>query len=167
MKITESSITLDFPDNNCFRFQDCKGYKAIQNHFKEMDVCRYDQESDTLYIIELKDWSEVTLGNKEDSNKRIRDLVKKSVDSVCMFMSILLGKPHSILIQECSPFTISGGTKLRLLSIINCKAADTIYISAINSEYKSRFVSYSKLFDINSFLVLPKDKAMQRFEWIS
>ena len=39
MAITESSITLNFPDNNYFRFQDCKGYKDIQDNFKEMDAC--------------------------------------------------------------------------------------------------------------------------------
>lgn len=38
MIITESAITLNFPDNNYFRFQDCEGYQALSGHnFKEMD----------------------------------------------------------------------------------------------------------------------------------
>ena len=37
MAITESSITLNFPDNNYFRFEDCQGYKDIQDNLKEMD----------------------------------------------------------------------------------------------------------------------------------
>jgi hypothetical protein len=167
MPITESSITLNFPDENYFRFQDCKGYKDIQNHFKEMDACWYDNSTDTLYIIELKDWSIAILTDTDYSNKRIWDLVKKSVDSICMFMSILLEKPHSIFIQACSPFVISGATKIILLSIVNCKSSDTGYISFINTEYKSRFGSYAKLFEVKSFLVLTKDKAKEKFHWIA
>lgn len=75
MSITESSITLNFPDNNYFRFQDCNGYKTIQNNFKEMDACWYDQASDILYIIELKDWSVANLTDSTFSDKRIWDLV--------------------------------------------------------------------------------------------
>jgi hypothetical protein len=166
MPITESSITLNFPDNNYFRFQDCNGYKTIQNHFKEMDACWYDQASDILYMIELKDWSIANLTDSTFSDKRIWDLVKKSVDSVCMFMAIILGKPHSDSIQSCSPFTISATTKIKLLSIVNCNASDTAYISTINTEYKSRFGSYAKLFEIDAFLVLTKDRAMLRFNWV-
>jgi hypothetical protein len=56
MPITESSITLNFPDNNYFRLGDCEGYKILQNHFAEMDVCWYDSTKDILYLIELKNW---------------------------------------------------------------------------------------------------------------
>ena len=56
MPITESGITLNFPDNNYFRLGGCDGYKKIQNNFSEMDACWYDQANDTLYIIELKNW---------------------------------------------------------------------------------------------------------------
>jgi hypothetical protein len=49
MPITESSVTLNFPDNNYFRLCDCDGYKAIQNNFAEMDVCWYDQKKVSVY----------------------------------------------------------------------------------------------------------------------
>jgi hypothetical protein len=182
MPIIESSITLNFPDNNYFRLCDCDGYKAIQNHFAEMDVCWYDQTSDTLYIIELKNWENNSFAEESDpnytpdeiqkmkegiSNYRIGNLLKKSVDTTCMFMSILLGKVNGIKIQQCSPFTISNNTTIKLLSIINWTDIDNTYISNINTQYKSKFNSYAKLFDIKTFLVLPKDKASQLFTWIS
>jgi hypothetical protein len=115
MPITESSITLNFPDNNYFRLCDCDGYKAIQNNFAEMDVCWYDQANDTLYIIELKNWDNNTLAEEINpnytpekiqemkagiSNYRIGNLLKKSVDTTCMFMSILLGKVNGRNIQN-------------------------------------------------------------------
>lgn len=167
MSITESLITLNFPDKNYFRFQDCQGYKSIQNHFKEMDVCWYDVNNDILYLIELKDWSVADLSNTGYSEQRIWDLVKKSVDSVSMIISILLKKPHSTSIQTCLPFSISNETKIKLLSIVNCNNADKVFVATVNTEYKSRFNAYAKLFDINTFVVLTKDKATQLFDWIS
>ena len=101
------------------------------------------------------------------SNYRIGNLLKKSVDTTCMFMSILLGKVNGIEIQQCSPFTISNSTTIKLLSIINWTDIDSTYNSNINTKYKSKFNSYAKLFDIKTFLVLPKDKATELFTWIS
>jgi hypothetical protein len=182
MPITESGITLNFPDNNYFRFEDCEGYKDIQDHFKEMDVCWHDQVNDILYVIELKDWKNGKLIEEGDSSyspQQIQDmrggisksniniLVKKSVDSASMFMSVLLQKPYAANIQFCSPFTITHNTQIKLLSIINWTNPDTTYISNIHTAYQSKFRPYAKLFDIKVYIVLTKDKAMQAFDWIS
>ncbi|MBN8683184.1 MAG: hypothetical protein J0L99_11025 [Chitinophagales bacterium] len=182
MPITESGITLNFPDNNYFRFENCKGYRDIQDNFKEMDVCWYDQRNDTLYLIELKNWGNNRLSEETDpafspqaiiemkeriSKKRIIDLVKKSVDSVCMNMSLILLKPYAANIQACCPFTITNATQIVLLSIINWTSSDVTYISSINSEYKAKFKSYAKLFDIKIYTVLTRDAAMRQYDWIS
>ncbi len=38
MSISESGITLNFPDNNYFRFQNCKAYQKLSNiHFNFKD----------------------------------------------------------------------------------------------------------------------------------
>ena len=180
--MTESSITLNFPDSNFFRFEDCKGYKDIQDNFKEMDVCWYEEATNTLYIIELKDWKDGKLIEETDldfpkesiiekkskiSISNISILVKKSLDSVSMFMSMLLEKPYSATIQACSPFTINKTTKIKLLSIINWTSADQTYISVINSAYKSKFKPYAKLYDIKTFVLMTKQQAMQAYNWIS
>lgn len=182
MTITESSITLDFPDNNCFRFEKCKGYKDIQNNFKEMDVCWYEQITDTLYIIELKDWKDGKLIEERDpsvsaqqikemkegiSKFQINTLVKKSVDTVCMFMSVLLERPYASNIQACAPFQISKSTKIKLLSIINWTNSDISYIANVNTEYRAKMNPYAKLFGIQTFLVMTKNQAVQKFNWIA
>ena len=168
MAITESSIKLDFPDKNFFRFEDCSGYNSIQNHFKEMDAGWYDNTNDILYIIELKDWSYASLSSlpKENSSNRIWDLVKKSVDSTCMLMSTILGTVQGQEIQKCIPFKIDINTEVKLISIIHCDPSDYVFVSYINTEYKSRFYSYAKLFNINSYFVMTRQKATQIFDWI-
>lgn len=181
MPITESGITLNFPDNNFFRIGDCQGYKDIQNNFAEMDACWYDSANDTLYIIELKDWKNNRLNEENDpnysadeilqmktgiSNYRIGNLLKKSIDTTCMFMSILLENQHGLNIQKCAPFSVTSDTKIVLLSIINWTDSESTYISNVNTQYKSKFNAYAKLFDIKTFLVLTKEKAAERFEWV-
>ena len=83
-----------------------------------------------------------------------------------MFMSILLEKPYSVNIQNCSPFTISKTTKIKLLSIINWTNPDATYIASIYSEYKSRFSPYAKLFDIQTFVVMTKNQAQEKYDWV-
>jgi hypothetical protein len=181
MPITESGITLDFPDTNFFRFEKCKGYKHIQDNLKEMDVCWYDKINDILYIIELKDWGNGILDEESDPTKspesienlkrnisqaRIHALVKKSLDSVCMFASVLLNKPYAVHIQACSPFVVTHQTTIKLLSIINWNSPDSTYLDMVNTAYKSKFKPYAKLFNISSYLVLPKTEASQFFAWV-
>ena len=180
MTITESGITLNLPDNNFFRFENCPGHRDLQ-YLKEMDVCWYEQATDTLYLIELKGYENNNLIEENDPNisaqtieemkkristHRIFDLWKKSVDSVSMFMSVLLNKPYAENIQACSPFTITHTTTIRLLSIINWTSPDLTYISNINTEYKSRFKPYAKLYNIETFLVMTKNQASQIYSWI-
>jgi hypothetical protein len=187
MLVIESGITLNFPDDNYFRFEEfgkpiCDGYKEIQHNFKVCDVCWYDQANDILYIIELKDWANgIVLNEEENSNytkediekikkgitkHHIHELFKKSLDSVSMFISILLNTPYSTKIQRCSPFTITNTTKIKLLSIINWTNADTTYISNIHSAYKSYFKPYATLFGIRTYVVMTKDQAQKAYSWI-
>ncbi len=77
MPYTESGITLHFPDNNYFCFENCTLYQKYSgNHFKEMDACWIDVANKTFYLIELKDHTNANLNQTETLNK-IVELVKK------------------------------------------------------------------------------------------
>jgi hypothetical protein len=180
MAITESGITLDFPDNNFFRFQDCTAYSTLQN-LKEMDACWYDQASDVLFLIELKDWKNARISEELDpkytldeiqekkkgiSNHRKHELVKKSVDSVSMCLSMILQHPQGKAIQNCAPFSITRSTQIKLLSIINWTDSDVTYLSNMNDEYRALVQPYAKLFNIKTYMVMTKAQASQAFEWI-
>lgn len=182
MSITESGITLNFPNENYFRFQDCPGYRAIQQNFKEMDCCWFDEDSNRLYLIELKDWGDGTLLEENDgvstaekidemkkriSKYRIQELFKKSLDSTAMIMSIKLNTPYSSKINDCIPFEINNNTEVTLLSIINWSNPDPSYISTVHSQYKTLFKSYAKLYDIKGYAVMTKSQAEERFDWVN
>jgi hypothetical protein len=183
MAITESGITLTFPDHRFFRFQDCSGYKAIQNHLKEVDACWYNQEADELYLIELKQWTTGRLREEDDpdytptgiatlknriSESQVDRLIKKFVDSISMFHSVLLGKPHGRQqIQPCMPFTITPETKVILLCIVDWTDPDPMYIMALNDRFKEKCLPYSKLHGMKNLGILQKSIACQHFNWIS
>lgn len=68
----ESGISLDFPTNSWFRFQDCNAFKHLSgNHFKEMDVCWLDRTDNTFYLIELKDYTETDPEEENTSEERV------------------------------------------------------------------------------------------------
>lgn len=131
-----------------------------------MDACWYDTQANVLYMIELKDWTIADLSQTPYTEQRIWDLVKKSVDSVNMLASILLGKPHAVNFLPCIPFAINVNTTIKLMSIIHCNDQDQPLIASINQEYKTRFNSYAMLFDIRSFFVMTHNQAIARFDWI-
>ena len=56
---TESGITIDLPDEiEFFCFENCEGYRILSGyHFKEMDIGWYDSSENTLYLVELKDFT--------------------------------------------------------------------------------------------------------------
>lgn len=168
MAIIESDIKLDLPATECFRFEVCPAYRSIQQNFKEMDAGWYDGASNTLYLIELKDWTRATLRSAggENINKRVNDLVKKSVDSACMIVAILMDTNHGQSIANCFPFRLPSNVKLKFISIVHCSPSDELVISNINTQYKTKFASYAKLFDIASFFVISRSRAMNAFSWV-
>ena len=180
MPYTESSITLNFPDNNYFRLSECDAYKQL-NHIREMDFCWYDKGKDKLYLIELKDWGNASIDEENDpavsaeaideikqgiTKYRIKNLLEKSLDTLCMFSSILLNRPTGRRINDCAPFDITLNTEIILLSVINWNVPDFSYVSDINSAYRSQLNSYAKLFGVEKYLVMTKQSATGLFDWI-
>jgi len=180
MVFTESSITLEFPDDNYFRICECPAYKKMQ-HIREMDFCWYNQNDNKLFLIELKNWGNDSIDEEQDINieqekineikegiykYRIRNLLEKSLDTLCIFSSILLGRPLGNRINNCAPFNINTDTEIILLSIINWSSSDDSYISNINTAYRSKFNSYAKLFGVKSYYVLTKTLASDTFQWV-
>lgn len=156
---TESNITLNFPDTNYFRFADCAGYKRLSGYsFKEMDACWYDTTTNTYWLFELKDFTQVdvrqTLGDK------VQEFVKKAVDSLCMFLSI----KHSYNAQDleaCIPIQLSIDTQFKFVIIVHCHSSQKADIQLLHNSFRHQFKPYSELFNVKHYAVMEHSSAIK------
>ena len=166
MAYIESNIKLNFPDSNHFRFQDIEAYKELSGYsFKEMDACWYDTEANVFYMIELKDYTEGNIGERENRLQRTYNLVKKSVDSLCMLLAMFAETKHGKKFIDELPFNIARDCQVVLVSIVNISQEQKEYLGFIRDDYRSKFESYRRLFDLKA-VILSRDSAVERFIWV-
>ncbi len=166
MPYTESGITLNFPDNNFFCFENCAGYQQFSgNHFKEMDAGWFDITENKIFLIELKNYSD-TATSTENAEKRVWNMIKKSIDSCLMLHSILLGTEPSDDIQRCLPQPFNNDFKIRLFHIIHAKAEQRADIQFLSDSFKAKFIAYKALFGVEHANVISYDQAKRFLSWV-
>lgn len=159
---TESNITLHFPDSNFFRFSTCGGYTAQSgNHFKEMDACWYDADDNIYWLIELKDFSLASLTTPDTIEKRSWDMVKKAVDSLCMFLSSKHDYPYSANLNSCFPFIPNHTTQFKFVTIVHCDQTQKPDVQLLNERFRDKFKPYAALFGVINFSVVEHSAAMK------
>jgi hypothetical protein len=159
---TESSITLNFPDNNYFRFADCPGYRKFSgNNFKEMDACWHNAGDNIYWLIELKDYTaDLTAGNSIES--RVWNILKKAVDSISMFLSVKHQYAYGQTdLQPCMPVAPDAATNFSVFTVVHCPEANKADIQLLHNSFRSKFMPYAKLFGITSYGVLEHTQAMR------
>lgn len=166
--ITESNITLDFPDERFFRLESCPGYRKLSGyHFKEMDVCWYDHAQQLYWLIELKDYSLGNLDSSSSIEKKAMDLVKKSVDTVSMFLAMQHQYPYAAHLLPCVPDgNIPSDIRLKLLSIIRCESSQRPDVQLLNNAYRNRFKPYAELFNIRHYTVAEYSAAVRLLPFV-
>lgn len=160
---TESNITLNFPDTNFFRFADCAGYSALSgNYFKEMDACWLDTGGNLYWLIELKDFSLATLTTPETIEKKSWDIVKKAVDSLCMFLSSKHTYPYASNLNPCFPVPPPNNTtQFKFVTIIHCDTGQKADVQLIHEKFKIKFKPYAELFGITNYAVIEHSTAIR------
>jgi len=166
MGFTESSIRLDFPDEKYFRFEDLDTYRSLSGlSFKEMDACWYDEENKMFYLIELKDFTEANLFEEQSRYGRTFNLLKKSIDSLVMMLSMFLATSKGNELKSEISFDIPKETKLYFISILHIKETQRDYLNFIRDKYRNEFIAYAKLFSLHHTIVSRK-KAIEKFTWV-
>jgi len=168
MPFTESGITLNFPDSNYFCFENCFGFQTLSAfHFKEMDACWFDTENRILYVIELKDFTNADIEDKDKdiAKKRVWNLVKKSVDSLCMFLAILNNTQFSTKISSCLPPNIKlQDFSIKFIHIINCLDKQE-GVQFLRDDFIQKIKPYQMLFDFK-FSILTYQQAKKHLHEI-
>ncbi len=166
MPYTESGITLNFPDNNFFCFENCAGYQQFSgNHFKEMDAGWFDTTENKIFLIELKDFTEATIVG-EYAEKRVWDMIKKSIDSCLMLQSILVGTQPSTDIQSCLPQLFTRDFKISVFHIIHTNEEQKADIQFLSDSFKAKFIAYKALFGVEHANVISYDQAKRFLNWV-
>ncbi len=172
MPFTESGVTLNFPDGNFFCFENCPGYRQYSgNHFKEMDAGWFDLANSTLYLVELKDFTAANLARTnateiQSVEKRIWNLVKKSIDSCMMLASIQLGSPKALDISACLPQSPGRMDELFLVNILSSDRSQQADIAFIRTAYLDRLKPYKELFGIKRCTLLTYEQAKVHLPWV-
>lgn len=160
--MTESGITLTFPDANYFRFQDCRAYQSLSGYyFKEMDVCWYEAATDIYWLIELKDYRLANLKDAEGVKGRAWDIAKKAVDTLNMFLSCQHNYPLGVGLLACMSYAPVAGTKLNVITIVQCDNSQNADIQLLSDAFKIRFKAYAQLFNINLYSVMSYVQAVR------
>ncbi len=87
----ESGLQITLPDGECFRFQECPSYKSLSgNNLSEMDFGWWDSSKDTLWLLELKDYSHLTPPQRLP-DYLLEKLTNKVTDSLMILSSVWSG----------------------------------------------------------------------------
>jgi hypothetical protein len=158
--IVESGISLSFPDNHFFRFEDCEVYnrKLKAFSFKEVDVCWYQKSKDLYWFIELKDYSR-DFEAFEKIEDRVSNILQKAINSLSMFLSrkhdYELGKE----LKTCFNPKPEEKTKLILIAIIHTSSSTVTHVPLMNDRFKQKFRAYADLFSIDLFAIIDHNQA--------
>lgn len=172
MPFTESGITLHFPDSNYFCFENCKGYQRLSgSFFKEMDAGWFDIENNTVYLIELKDFTNAGLRLETEESKkfldaRVWDLVKKSVDSCAMLAVALLKTDAGKDILTCLPQKSFELKQVKLIHIIKANEHQKEEIQFLKDSFNAKFKSYKNLFGLKGYSILTYEQAKKHLSFV-
>ena len=157
----ESGISLNFPDENHFRFEKCETYCKLNGFgFKEMDACWFDIENNKFFCVELKDY---TLANMRlKSQDIIENLVNKSVHTLQMLNARILNTEFSTGFNDDVSFPFPENAEINLISILKLDKKQKADFNPIRDVIKGRLKPYQKLFDIN-VLITTHEGAMKKF----
>jgi len=120
-----------------------------------MDIGWYNPGDDTLYLVELKDFTFKNIADKSIADAVVFDLVKKSVDSMSMIMAVKAGTSYSAFVRPCLPSSFNLSSSLiKIIHIINCPSDKEDSIQYIHDKFKEHFKAYQRLFDVQHCAVV-------------
>ncbi len=163
--ISESKITIEFPDKFHFRLEKCKAYTNLSgNHFKEMDICWYEVNECKYWLIELKDYTDTNTEIEANLKLRVMNLLKKAVDSLSIFLASKHNYFYAEEINKCLPFTPEADTEFKFLTIIHCKESQKTDVQLMHNLFRDMFKPYAVLFGIKEYGIIEHESAQKKIK---
>lgn len=163
--IEENGVCVQFMDSNYFEFSKCAAHIAIKaKGVKETDVCWFDVNKDTLWLIELKafDNPDNPKYQQQDLTKPDRvtywldELTTKSIHATAM---VLTNRANT---QSCVPHPITDSTKIRIVHLVKVMKGQDEYLSPMQDVLRHNLKPYSAIFKIDSIGIISYDFAVER-----
>lgn len=162
MPLSESGVSVHFPDNNYFQFGACASYNRIKGQrVKEMDICWLDVTGGVLWAVELKAFDNPAnaLHRQSDLSKTdiidhwINELYHKSLHTLCMLET---NRAHT---QSCSIAGISDQTAFKLVHLLNLVPGQESYASFIQDKLREMLKPMLAIFRVDALVVIPYNTA--------
>jgi hypothetical protein len=159
--LTESGITLTFPDANGFRLSDCTTYRTLSRYyFKEMDAGWIDTNNSRVLLVELKDFSSPgSISGK--INERIFNLTKKSIDVLQIMLCVQNQGALAADFETCLPAPIAN-YELEFYAVIHAPNQEAD-IQLIHDKFRTIFTPYAKIWGVSKYAVMEKQQAVRIF----
>jgi len=163
---TESGLTISLPDGNSFRFQDLSKYTELKGqNLKEVDYCWWDDRTNTFWLLEIKDYSNLTTAEKLP-NDLLETLTNKVTDSLLMLgaawsntntgNSILSELPTIFQSFPKSPHKMKIVCVLKLL-----EHHKKVELGTLKTKFRNRLEGRISLFDLKHVTLTDHETAIQ------
>jgi hypothetical protein len=162
----ESGLQITLPVGESFRFQDCPNYQNLKGkNLSEMDFCWWDDNKNTLWLLEIKDYSHLTPLERLPDHL-LDKLINKATDSLLILASVWFGSLRGK--QICGDLPIFCQTfpvqpkKIKIVFIL--KLTDTnikLQLSPLKTRLKDKLIGRLLLFDISHVTLTDHETAIK------
>ena len=151
----ESGLRITLPDGDSFRFQDCYSYKALSGkNLSEIDFCWWDSTRNTLWLLDIKDYSHLTPSEKLPAHL-LENLINKATDSLLLLSAVWFGSLKgkgisSELPISCQSFP-QAPQKLKIVFVLKISNSHLkAELSPLKTRLLARLQGRIALFDIKN-----------------
>ncbi|MTJ55913.1 hypothetical protein FJR38_26275 [Anabaena sp. UHCC 0253] len=162
----ESGLQITLPVGENFRFQDCPSYQNLNGqNLSEMDFGWWDAGKNTLWLLEVKDYSHLTPLERLPDHL-LDKLINKATDSLLILASVWFGSLRGKQICgdlpiSCQSFPIQP-KNIRLVFIIKVTDANIkLQLSPLKTRLRTKLLGRLSLFDISGVTLADHETAIQ------
>jgi hypothetical protein len=162
----ESGLRITLPDRDSFRFQDCPSYKTLNGkNLSEIDFCWWDLTKNTLWLLELKDYSHLTPSEKLP-NHLLEKLTNKVTDSLLILSSVWSGslqgqKICAELPTFCHTFPIQP-SKIKIVFVLKITSPHLkLELSPLKTRLRDKLGGRLQLFDVTHVTLVDHETAIK------
>ncbi len=169
--IEENGVKVQFPDKNYFQFSICPAYNNISGKgVKETDVCWFDSNANTLWLVELKSFDNPSnpkylqqdLSNSSRVEYWLTELKDKSIHSVSM---VLTNRSNT---QSCMTILPDNNTIINIVHLVKVMSGQEVFLNPMQDELRKNLKAYQAIFNVKSITIISYDFAISNklLPWI-